>query len=115
MNNTEFSTTERMIAFVQEFRKLDPELQAQAIILFLKVAQNDGQITMVELQHWSGLATSSVSRNMALLGKINRHGESGLDLVGTFADPLDRRRKVVHLTPKGRAVRVSLGRYFGES
>lgn len=103
---------ERMILFIQEFRKMDPEIQAQAIILFLKAAANDDQITMSELQQWSGLATSSISRNMALLGETNRHGEPGLNLVRAYEDVADRRRKIVRLTPKGRAVFSSLVQNF---
>lgn len=105
-----FTNAEKLIAVINEFRKHDPEIQAQAMLLFVKIAQNDDNISMKELQHWSGLANSSISRNVSLLGETNRHGGPGMFLVRNYPDPMDRRRHIVKLTPKGRAVWASLSK-----
>jgi DNA-binding MarR family transcriptional regulator len=40
---------------------------------------------------------------VAALGKWHKLGEPGLDLVEAVEDPIERRRKIMFLTPKGRA------------
>lgn len=110
------SKTDRMIQIINEFRKLDPELQAQAMMLYLKIVQhseNGDEISMKELQHWSGLANSTISRNVSLLGDVNRHGGPGLMLVKSYPDPLDRRRSLCKLTAKGKAVWQTISNLVG--
>ncbi|MDX0801722.1 MarR family transcriptional regulator [Sinorhizobium medicae] len=97
----------RLISIIEEFRKLDPEIQAQTITLFLMVVARPG-ITMKELVQQSGLASSSVSRNIASLGAVHRNGEPGHDLLRAYEDPTDRRTKKVELTAKGRRVYETL-------
>lgn len=48
-----------------------------------------------------GLATAS--RYIGALGKINRKKEEGLQLIESFEDPMERRKKIIRLTAKGRA------------
>lgn len=111
------SKTERMIQIINEFRKLDPELQAQAMMIYLKIVKHselNEEISMKDIQHWSGLANSSISRNIALLGDVNRHGEPGLLLVKSYPDPLDRRRSLCKLTAKGKAVWQTISNLVGE-
>lgn len=57
----------RLISIVEEFRKLDPEMQAQTILLFLLVVARPG-ITMKELAQSTELSSASISRNIAALG-----------------------------------------------
>ena len=87
---------------VETFRTIDPEIQAQAISTLLVVALADPEpITMRDIGIKTGTAQSSVSRNVAMLGKIHRKGQSGHGLVDSYEDPMNRRVKLVKLTPKG--------------
>ncbi|MDX0270882.1 MarR family transcriptional regulator [Sinorhizobium meliloti] len=97
----------RLISIIEEFRKLDPEMQAQTITLFLTVVSRPG-ISMKELVQSTGLASSSVSRNVAALSDTHRKGEAGHNLLRAYEDPEDRRTKRVDVTPKGQRVYATL-------
>ena len=95
----------RLIDSVEILRSLDPEMQAQTMLIFLLIANRDPDpISMTDLARQSGVAQSSVSRNVASLGSINRHKMPGLQLVDSYEDPKDLRKKLVKLTPSGRRI-----------
>jgi DNA-binding MarR family transcriptional regulator len=93
---------------IEEFRKLDPEMQAQQIAIFLYVAAASPHVSMKDLERLTGLSGGGVSRNVAALGEIHRKGMPGHDLLTTRTNPLDRREKFVSLSAKGRRVYSSL-------
>lgn len=106
----------RAIALVlEEFRKVDPEMQMQAAAVFLAVASRDDAITMTELREAVGISQSSVSRNVAALGQINRLHGPGFNLLEAREDPEERRRKIVALTPKGRTLARALAQALNGS
>jgi DNA-binding MarR family transcriptional regulator len=85
-------------------RDLDQEMQAQTALTFLHIAcaaPND--ISMRELKGRLGISGSSISRNVAALSKHHRLGKAGHDLVESYEDSMDRRNKLVRLTPKGKS------------
>lgn len=84
-----------------EFQKLDKEMQAQTMQIFLLVALREG-MTFRDIEQRTGYAPSTVSRNIALLGQTHRKGKDGHDLVVTKPDPQDLRSKRIHLTAKGK-------------
>ena len=86
---------------IERFRELDAEMQAQSIAVLLKVAKHPVPIKMGEIAAELGLSQSTVSRNVAYLGDWNRHKKDGFKLLEAFEDPMERRRKLVRLTPKG--------------
>jgi DNA-binding MarR family transcriptional regulator len=101
------------LGIVEEFRKLSPEIPSQTIATFLYIAVHD-PCPMKELVDGLGVAQSTVSRNVAMLDRINRHHEPGLDLVRASEDPNERRRKVVRLTPRGRQLRDRINRILSQ-
>lgn len=101
------SAAGRILRVIEEFRKLDAEMQAQTMLIFVKVASSPG-ITMRDLEKWTDLASSSISRNVAALSKHHRMNKPGHDLVVARESPEDRRIKQVFLTAKGKAVWSSL-------
>lgn len=62
-------------------------------------------LTMMELAEKIGLPPTTVSRHLRYLGDFERPGVSGANLVQTSINPLDRRQRVVELTPKGKSLR----------
>jgi len=98
-----------LLACLEVFRQLDPEMQAQTMVTFILVAEAHPEpILMTELGKRSGLAQSSVSRNVASLGAWSRHRRPGLKLVEAHEDLMDRRQKLVSLTVSGRRLKGTL-------
>lgn len=100
---------------VEEFRKLDPTIQAQSIATFLFIAQNEGCST-ADVGEALGLSQASASRNVGVFLKertIHGRAAAGHDLVTQSIDPLNRRRRIIKLTPKGRRVSESIQHVIG--
>ena len=93
----------RLIAVIEITRAEDPVMPIQMLQTFLAVARQPG-ITMYQLGEILKTSQASCSRNVAALSKWHKFGEPGLDLVEGVEDPVERRRKIIFLTPKGRAL-----------
>lgn len=106
------SALQRGLTLFDELRNLDPEIQAQTVTIFLLVASKPG-MPMRDLEKLTGLASSSVSRNVAAMGKLHRGGRAGLDILVAKEAPLDRRSKLVFLTPKGHRIAKRLVEILG--
>ncbi|TPI83492.1 winged helix DNA-binding protein [Mesorhizobium sp. B2-8-9] len=102
----------RMLGLLDEFAKLDPEMQIQQISVFLRIVEKP-DLSMRELEQLTGLSSSSVSRNVSALSKVHRKGQPGHDLVATYEDTQDRRIKRVKPTPKGMKVFNTLNMVIG--
>jgi DNA-binding MarR family transcriptional regulator len=83
-------TTRRTISVLEEFRKLDPEMQAQTVLTFLYVMDTPG-ISMTELSERVGYSQASTSRNVAALSEHQRLGKAGAGLLDAREDPANRR------------------------
>ena len=95
-----------LLKIIEEVRKFDSQIEAHAIAVFFYVGiygGNDG-VKMQTIGDELNIAQSSVSRNVYKLGDVNRHKKSGLGLLIAFEDPMERRRKKVKLTAKGKRV-----------
>lgn len=82
-------------------------MPAQRLSILLAIAMRDG-VTYRDLQDITGLANSTISRNISAMSKLNRHGKPGTDLVEAIQEEDGYRRKLLYLTPKGRRVIESL-------
>lgn len=92
-----------LIRVLEALRGLDPDMPIQYALSFLTVARHEG-LSIRELSERLGIAQSSASRNVAALSRWHSFGKPGHDLVQAEEDPRERRRKIVTLTPKGRAL-----------
>ena len=95
-----------LLKIIEEMRKFDNQIEAQAIAVFFFVATHSKTegIAMQTISEQLDMAQSSVSRNCYKLADVNRHKKTGIGLVQTFEDPMERRRKLVSLTAKGKRV-----------
>lgn len=95
-----------LLKIVEEMRKFDNQIEIQAVAVFLYVAVNGNKegISMQTIGEELDIAQSSVSRNCYKLADVNRHKKTGIGLLETFEDPMERRRKLVSLTAKGKRV-----------
>jgi DNA-binding MarR family transcriptional regulator len=90
----------RLMAVIEIARADDPVMPIQMLQTFLAVARQPG-ISMQQLGEILRTSQASCSRNVAALGRWHKFGEPGLDLVEAVEDPVERRRKIMFLTPKG--------------
>lgn len=97
---TELAKVRGCLCAVQRFVRV-ADIPAQQIVTFLYVAEHD-EIAMVDLAEVTGVAQSSVSRNVARLGPGPNPREPGYGLLTAYEDPYYRKRKLVKLTPRGR-------------
>ena len=88
------------------FATLDPiEFPLHRAQLFLEVAKAGQRgCTYGDLEDALNQTNGSVSRGVASLGEVNRHGTTGYRLVETIKDPSQPRRYRVRLTTRGRAL-----------
>lgn len=106
---------ETLLAALELFRTIDPEMQAQTVAVFCVVAKENEPVSMSTIKKQLGIAQSSVSRNVALLGEMNRHGREGPNLVQAWENPVNRREKLVELTPAGVRMRGLLKTMIGRA
>lgn len=83
---------------------LDREMPGQCVSTFLYVASHDGCHKQA-IEDALALSTAASSRNTDLLstGRIGNR-RSGLELISKEYDPMNRRRQIMRLTPRGKQV-----------
>lgn len=79
------------------------DIPLSTLSIFINIARFQG-CSGKEVADSLGLPLSTVSRNTAKLSKWEKHKVAGLDLIVNDTDPMDRRRRVLTLTPKGKRV-----------
>lgn len=98
---------------IKRFRDFDLEMQMQTAQTFIAVAMQPG-ITMKELSEKVGISQASCSRNVSALSRTHRLNKPGMDLIVAAEDPMERRRKIVKLTPKGQRLAEALTKLINE-
>lgn len=94
-----------MIAAIQ------PEMPLQQARCLFIVAESEEGMSLSEIAKKAGIGLATASRYIGALGKVNRRREEGLQLIESFEDPMERRKKIIRLTTKGRA---AVRRIIGE-
>lgn len=102
MKETSTSQLSAVLSIVEAFREIAPTMEIQRATILLLVAKTPG-ISSREIQEFTGLSSTAISRNVIGLGSPRRVGVSGLGLIQELDDPHDSRRKLYSLTPKGWA------------
>ena len=107
----------RALQILNVFRDLDADMPMGQAVSLLLIAYGEtkegGGLTVTDLGEKGDFALSSASRYMKALGRKNRHGEPGADVVSDARDPLDERRKVLRLTPKGSRIIEKIQQLIG--
>lgn len=97
------TTLPTALALLQRLRQVDPDMpMAQAYCLIL-IALNEG-LSLKELAGKADVGMASASRYVSQFSEASAPGKKGLGLVSAFEDPMERRKKVIKLTPKGKSV-----------
>jgi len=92
---------DKVSSLFQAFRTLDPTMPLQLAYTFILCATYEGE-SIGDIARRAGFARATTSRHILDLGEFDRKKQPGYGLVETKIDPMELRRKTVHLTPKGR-------------
>lgn len=104
--------TARLSKALEEFLKLDHNIALTTVQLFFVIASFPGRTTRFYCDY-TGQSQSSVSRNVAALGKQHRLKKADLDLVEATSDPEEPRRYILTLTPKGKRMADTIETLMG--
>lgn len=97
-----------LISYQELIKKYFHEtVEVQTVHFYLEVAKATKSPDIGEIARKLSLSKAGASRNYYRLSKGLR-GAEGLDLIESFDDPMDYRRKLLRLTAKGEAVRTVL-------
>lgn len=92
------------------FRTIDPNFSAAMAMAFLVIGEHDGEITVSEVADAIDVSVPTASRYIASLStSLNRHKVEGFGLIEMHEDVMERRRKLLRLTVKGRLFLKQLG------
>lgn len=102
-NGSDRKHLDKVSSLFQAFRNIDNTMPLQLAYTFILCATHEGE-SVGEISKRAGFALSTTSRHILDLGEYDRAKKPGYKLVETRVDPMELRRKTVHLTPKGRAL-----------
>lgn len=88
----------------------NPDVQVPMILVLLDIASRD-VTAFTDLENNVQLSQGAISRIVTKLGR-GMVGDKGLNLVISFEDPEYRRRKLVQLSPEGKALIAELEAVF---
>lgn len=102
--------TKEAINFLSAIQRIDPEMPLQQALCLLVIAESEEGMSLTDLSKKVGIGLATASRYVSALGKVTRHRTEGLNFIESFEDPMERRKKIIRMTTKGRiALRNILG------
>lgn len=104
-----------LVGVMENFRKLDIELPIQYATSFLLIGLHEDKedgLSVQDLEGLINLSQSATSRNVQALSKWFKPNIPGHDLVESFENPMDRRKKIVRLNTKGKNLFNNLLRFL---
>ncbi len=97
---------------IRTITKVDPDMTLQQLHCLLVISTEPEGTSLTNIANRVGITLATASRYVSALGKMDRHHREGLKLVESFEDPMERRKKIIRLTSKGRSF---INRVYGES
>lgn len=97
----------RALQVLNVFRAIDHDMPIGEAVTFLMVAAGETQdsgLSVTEVHRNGGFALSSASRYVQSLGEMDRHRRPGKKLLTDHIDPMERRKKILRLSPQGRFI-----------
>jgi DNA-binding MarR family transcriptional regulator len=102
--------TSDAIKILSGIQRIDPEMPLQQALCLFVIAEAEDGLSLTDLAKKVGIALATASRYVGALGKMNRHHTAGLNFIESHEDPMERRKKVIKITIKGKsALRTILG------
>ncbi len=85
-------------------RELGPDVTIQRLLILMNVYLHEGLSQSELLDLLDSTSITALSRNIADLSGWTSRKREGPGLLELRSDPMNLRRKTIHLTPKGRRV-----------
>lgn len=101
---------------LEVFRTIDPDMPMGAAVSFLMIALGEtpeGGLSVTELSKQGDFPLSTASRYVQFLGEVDRHHRPGKELVSDHVDLMERRKKILRMTPKGKRVAYTIATTAG--
>lgn len=98
-----YRQVQQFLNFLRDEAVPGKEFPLGAAQVFLELANDDG-LSMADIMKRTGQTQSSASRNTRLLTKQMSPSREGFDLAIWEQDPMDFRKKSLHLNKKGHKV-----------
>jgi DNA-binding MarR family transcriptional regulator len=118
VNNTQ--AIKKFLSNCALMRTQNEDIPVLATAIFCLIAESNLRgkpLCMADIGEAMGVSTSTVSRNVSLLGKNlvrpGRAGRWGLDLIRPEEDPADRRQVLLFLTTKGKTIALQINQSEG--
>lgn len=102
---------ERTIRHLRAFNNLDTKMQVSTILTLLEIALAEAKreaISPMDLEKRIGMLSGTSSRNVYYWAEGHKDMRGGHHLVDVQIDPVDRRKRSLRLSHKGRAFLHSL-------
>jgi len=90
------------LQLIGEARRIDSEMPLPQLHCLLILGTEEDGMSLTELAKRAEIQLATASRYVSALGKVNRHREEGLKLIESFEDPMERRKKIIRLTTRGK-------------
>jgi DNA-binding MarR family transcriptional regulator len=88
---------------LKKVQQIHSEMPIQQLMCLLVIARKPEGLSLTEVAQMTNISLTTASRYIAALGKQNRKREEGLNFVESYEDPMERRKKIIRLSPRGRA------------
>jgi DNA-binding MarR family transcriptional regulator len=92
----------KAIAFLMKLRDAHAGMSLMQAIVLLELGNRDGQALFSDLRKHLEFNSSTVSKQLAILGTPGFKNTKGLELITVEIPPNDRRDRLLKLTPKGK-------------
>jgi len=92
----------KVVALIAAIRKIDPRMPLGEVMFFITTAQNEGK-SLKELAERCEILMPAASNYLDDLMFISGKNKGvGVSLLTAYDNPIDRRQKIITLTPAGR-------------
>lgn len=98
---------DRAAVILSAFSEVQATMPIQVAQTFLMVANNEG-CSLTDIYKQTGWALSTISRHLLDLGERDRYKNPGLHLIESRRDPMELRKNVYTLTPRGKKLAQKL-------
>lgn len=107
--------TQEAFRLLSGIQRVDPEMPLQQVMCLLVIAQSEEGLSLTDVAKKVGISLTTASRYVSALGKTTRHRTEGLNFIESFEDPMERRKKIIRITTKGKiALRNILGEDYAD-
>jgi len=103
-----FTSLDRKVRFARA--RLGPDTTLQRLLILLNVSLHEGLSQKELLARLDATSITALSRNLADLSAWTSRKQPGPGLLELRVDPMNLRRKTIHLTVRGRELLAALAR-----